>query len=49
MKKSINKKTNKKETLRIISKKEVLKVFQVTMDENTVLYEKKAEEVSKKN
>lgn len=50
MKKSINKKTNKKETLRIISKKkEVLKVVpNSNFIENTVVYKKKAEEGFKK-
>ncbi len=45
MKKSINKKTNKKETLKIISKKkEVLKVVpKSNFIENTVVYEKKTE------
>ena len=50
MKKSINKKTNKKETLKIISKKkDVLKVVpKSNFIENTVVYEKKAEEGFKK-
>lgn len=50
MKKSINKKTNKKETLRIISKKkEVMKVVpKSNFIENTVAYEKKADEGFKK-